>query len=599
MKSIVALLSRPWLALVAAIVFGIAMSFGSGSALQVATFFLINVLLAHSVNLLTGYAGQISLGHAGFFGVGAYACALLTRDYGLPLPLALAAAMALASVVGYLLSFPAGRVKEFYLAMMTLGFGMIFYEVAKEWTALTGGMMGLSGLPSPSLGTLAVFGMAVGPVAYLWIVLAIVVVVTVLLHNLIRSHFGRAYFAVHMSELAAGSVGISEAATKRSAYTLSAALAGLAGGCYAPLVAYLGPESFALSRSVEALAMTIIGGLGSLPGQVLGAALLTYLPERLQIFAEYQFMAYGAILAVFFLVLPKGLAGMFAAPPRFAKTDAVTSLAPPTSIRVPHSLGDGPLLRVEDITMNFAGLRALEEVSLQLERGRVLALVGPNGSGKSTLINVISGVYRPSAGRVVFKGEDIAGRKAHDVARRGIIRTFQDPRNILHFTVRENVLLGAHRLYRHGFLGAVCNSRAALREEAVFLHRVDEMLELGGLADLGDRVLGELPYGTQRLAEVARAAVSDPELILLDEPAAGLSDAELEKLAAMIRRLRERHLGIVLVEHHMDFLNDVVDGVVVLDSGKLIYRGDMDGMRRDPEVTAAYLGVADEGPTHA
>lgn len=598
MKSVVALLSRPWPALAAALVFGVAMSFGSGSALQVATFFLINVLLAHSVNLLTGYAGQISLGHAGFFGVGAYACALLTRDYGLPLPLALAAAMALASVVGYLLSFPAGRVKEFYLAMMTLGFGMIFYEVAKEWTALTGGMMGLSGVPSPSLRTLAVFGMAVGPVAYLWIVLAIVVVVTVLLHNLIRSHFGRAYCAVHVSELAAGSVGISEAATKRSAYTLSAALAGLAGGCYAPLVAYLGPDSFALSRSVEALAMTIIGGLGSLPGQVLGAALLTYLPERLQIFAEYQFMAYGAILAVFFLVLPKGLAGMFAAPPRFAKTHAVVSLEP-TPIRVQHSSGEGPLLRVENITMNFAGLRALDEVSLQLERGRVLALVGPNGSGKSTLINVISGVYRPSAGRVVFKGEDIAGRKAHEVSRCGIIRTFQDPRNILHFTVRENVLLGAHRLYRHGFLGAVCNSRAALREEAVFLRRVDEMLDLGGLAELGDRVLGELPYGTQRLAEVARAAVSDPELILLDEPAAGLSDAELEKLAAMIRRLRERDLGIVLVEHHMDFLNDVVDGVVVLDSGKLIYRGDMDGMRRDPEVTAAYLGVVDEESVRA
>lgn len=598
MKTVGTFLSRPWAVLVATVAFGAAMSLASGATIQVATFFLINVLLAHSVNLLTGFAGQISLGHAGFFGVGAYGCALLMRDYGVPLPLALAAAAALSSIVGYLLSFPAGRVREFYLAMMTLGFGMIFYEIAKEWTSATGGVMGLSGVPSPTLRTLSMFGVAIGPAAYLWIVLAIVAATTALLRNLIRSHFGRAYFAVHMSELAAGSVGISEAATKRSAYTLSAALAGLAGGCYAPLVGYLGPDSFALTRSVEALVMAIVGGLGSLPGQVLGAALFTYLPERLQAFAEYQFMAYGAILAVSFLVLPKGLAGVFTAPPRFAKIHAA-ALPSPLPVREPLPVADSPLLQAEKITMNFAGLLALDNVSLQLERGRVLALVGPNGSGKSTLINVISGVYRPTMGRVLFKGDDIARRKAHEVSRRGIIRTFQDPRNVPHFTVRENVLLGAHRLYRHGLWGAASNSRIALREEAAFLRQVDEMLQLAGLAELADWVLGDLPYGTQRLAEVARAAVSDPELILLDEPAAGLSETELEKLGVMIRQLRERRLGIVLVEHHMDFLNDLVDGVVVLDSGKVIYRGDMEGMRRDPEVAAAYLGIAAEEPAHA
>lgn len=567
---------------------GVAAEFASGSTVQIWSFLLINILLAQSINVLTGVAGQISLGHAGFLGIGAYGSALLMKNLGLPLPLALVAGAVMGGAGGWLLSFAAGRVREFYLAMMTLGFGMIFYEVVREWTSVTGGVVGLSGVPSPSLRTLSLFGWRIDPAAYFQITLAVVAAVVWLLRNVITSPYGRAFFAIHVSEVAAGSIGVARAATKRNAYTLSAALAGLAGGFYAHLVGYLGPETFGLHRSVEALVMAVVGGLGTLTGPILGAIVFTYLPEKLQVFAEYQFMVYGLILLLSFVLLPRGLAGLLLPRPRFSKD--VEALPPPPPAPF-AATGTGPLLSAEGVSISFLGLRALDNASVTLGAGEILGLVGPNGSGKSTLVNIISGIYRPGDGIVRFDGGVLTGLADHAVARRGVLRTFQDPRLVPSFTVRENVLLGGHRLYRQNPLAAALNLPNALREDAEMLGRAEAIMAMAGLSHLADTVVRDLPYGDQRMTELSRVILANPRLVMLDEPAAGLSEGELHKLGGLIRHLKAQGVGVILIEHHMDFLNELVDRVVVLDSGKVIYQGAMAGMYRDPAVVAAYLGT--------
>lgn len=351
-------------------------------------------------------------------------------------------------------------------------------------------------------------------------------------------------------------------------------------------------------RSVEILVMAVVGGLGSLVGQVLGAGLFTYLPQQLQAFNDYQYIVYGLILVFSFTFLPRGLAGLLGTQTRYSKHDQLSGQVPGLDTVLSRRSGSGQaLVEVCDVVMSFSGLRALDGVSLSVRRGTVTGLVGPNGSGKSTLVNVISGMYTPTAGDVYFKGEKISGWPAHRVARAGVTRTFQDPRNVPSFSVRENILMGAHRLYAHGAFAASVNSAVAQREEGRFLACTQGLMEAAGLSAYADDPVGDLPYGIQRLVEVARALASDPELLLLDEPAAGLSDTEAERLVALVRMARDHGVGVMLIDHHMDFLEELVDEVVTFDAGQEIYRGDMAGMRDDPSVIEAYLGK--EETSHA
>ena len=586
--------------LAAAVALGVLAQFASRSTVQIWSFVLVNALVAQSINVLTGVAGQISLGHAGFFAIGAYCSALLVKSLALPLPLGVAGATLLGAAVGWALSFAVGRVRELYLAMMTLGFGMIVYEIVREWNAVTGGVAGLSGIPSPALRSLVIFGWSVNDVAYFRIILVTTALVLWLLRNFLTGPHGRAFYAIHASEVAAGSLGIPRADTKRRAYTVSAALIGLAGGFYAHLVGYLGPETFGLNRSVEALVMAIVGGLGTLSGPLLGAIVFTYLPDRLQFFTDYQFMVYGLILLGSFALLPRGLAGLLLPRTAFIKPLSVrreSDVVAPPPMPVPASAAGGrgaPLLRARELSISFLGLRALVGVDLDVIPGRIVGLVGPNGSGKSTVVNVVTGIYRADAGRVEFDGRDIAGWSDDRIARLGIVRTFQDPRLVRQFTVRENVLLGAHRRYSQSALASALNRRDALREEQSRLAAADRILGQAGLAALADAVVAELPYGDQRMTEVARALLAAPRVLFLDEPAAGLTEPECERLAELIRQAKADGIGIVLIEHHMEFLDDLVDEVVVLDSGSAIYRGEMAGMYRSREVLEAYLGLPAE-----
>lgn len=597
------LLTHPVLILgvIAALFFGA--PFLENGTVQILTFLMLNIMLAQSMNLLTGIAGQISLGHAGFYGMGAYASAILMKKAGLPFIAAVPLAGVVGAMTGYLLSYPAGRVREFYLAMMTLAFGLIFREVVREWDDLTGGSIGLSGVPSTTLRNLNLFGHTLNAVDYFRVVMVVAAGVMWLVHNFIQSRFGRAFYAIHASEVAAGCLGIPRAGTKQLAYTLAAGMAGLAGGLYAHMIGYLGPESFDLARSIEVLVTTVVGGLGSMAGQIMSAIVFTFLPEKLQVFAQYQFIVYGLILAFTLILLPRGLAGLLLLPPRFIKPASVRAATGTDAVAIRPVQADAESrLVVEGVTMRFGGLTAVDNVSLELHPGRITALIGPNGSGKSTLVNVISGIYQPTAGSVRFFGQTITGLDDHKIAAAGLLRTFQDPRLVPRFTVRENLLLGAHRRFKSSGLAASLGLPSYVREEAAFLATVDAVTRMAGIADVADQPLESLPYGYRRLVEVGRALLAEPRAILLDEPAAGLSEAEMALLARMIRAMKDAGLMVLLIEHHMDFVAELVDDVVVLDSGRVIYHGGIEGMRQSPAVIEAYLGTSDdhaEGASHA
>ncbi len=582
--------------LVVGLLFGA--SYMRGGTVQILSFALVSILFTQSIYILTGMTGQISLGHAAFFGVGAYGTAILTKTLGLSLLVSIPIAGMLASLVAFILSYPAGRVKEVYLAMMTLGFGQIFLEVAREWTSLTGGVMGLSGVPSASLGTLLILGAKLTTVDYFRSLLLITVFAVFFVRNFSQSRIGRSLFIVHSSELAAGSVGIDRGRTKQLAYALSGLFAGFAGAFYAHLVGYLGPDSFTITRSIEVLVIAIVGGLWSIGGQIISAIFFTLLPEQLQIFTQYQFIVYGLILTFTLILLRQGIGGLLFAPPRFIRSHLqALSERQKMSSEFLRNNANSTQISVKDITMKFGGLVAVDNVSIDIPAHRITALVGPNGSGKSTLVNLISGVFPPTAGRVFLNDADVTGRSDVAMAKLGIIRTFQDPRLVPHFTVRENILLGAHAKMTYGWFEAGLGLPRANRQERLALQKCDSILELLEIADVADQAVQSLPYGYRRMTEIGRALMAGPKVILLDEPAAGLSDVEMSRLAEVLKNLKSFGITILLIEHHMDFLTDLVDEVVVLDSGSILFRGSMLEMRKDAGVIAAYLGV--EGVEHA
>ena len=572
---------------------------------QLSILFGINALLAQSINVLTGYAGQISLGQAAIYGAGAYGTGVLVVKYDWPIWASVPAGLVLALLVGAVMSIPAGRVREFYLAMVTLGLGLLAFQIMRQWADVTGGFSGLGNIPSPPLGNLAVGDHSVGLVTYYYVVLVLVVIVTWLLASIVKSYVGRSLIAVQESELAASTLGVDPARRKRLAYVLSAGLAGIAGVTYAHLVGFVSPEAFSVNTSIAILVFAVLGGMRTLAGPFLGAALLTYLPDQLQAFSEYQHLIYGLVLLLSFSLLPRGIAGLL--PYRTSLIHgsidrSKASLEPlverygalqgSTGSLEGTKAGDeaSGLLELRSIVQKFSGVRALDGVSMSVRRGTIHGLIGPNGSGKSTLLNVVSGVYSPDSGEVLLSGNRADGKPPHEVANLGVIRTFQHPHVFDELTVRENVVVGAERLFRTGLLPLMLRTRRSMAEERRLVRSAEEAIESVGLTELTHELAGTLPFGRKRLLEVARSLCAEPQLLMLDEPAAGLSEDDLLDLARLLQALRDQGMTILLIEHHMDFLLELVDSVTVLEDGQVIFDGDPADARHDPRVIEAYLG---------
>ncbi|MDQ3576495.1 MAG: branched-chain amino acid ABC transporter ATP-binding protein/permease [Actinomycetota bacterium] len=595
-----------------------------------AVYAVIYGLAAIGLSLLMGLAGQVSLGHAAFFAVGAYTQAILVTRHEVYGPLAAISAVVLAMLMGLLVGLPLLRLRGHYLALATLGLGIIVTVIAIE-TPYLGATSGIFGIPKPDFGG-RVYD---SPDEYLWLLTPVLVLGVILARNLVDSRIGRALGAVNDSEVAAETLGVDTFRLRLKVFVLSAGYAGLAGVFFAHWLAVVNPNSANFTLSVEFLLISVLGGLGTVWGAVVGGFAVEFLDEGLRDFipvivpgatGEVQLIGFGVILTLVMIFLPGGLhqafrslAGLRAGPlpgsvPTMATEEPAvgsdegkitTDLALQGST---DSDGEGPLLvrearpapgttllGVTGLTKRFGGVVAVDDVSFEVAAGEILALIGPNGAGKTTCFNMISGVTTPSSGSVVLAGHRIEGRKPHVFARNRATRTFQNLQVFGSSTVLGNVMVGRHLRSRVGLVRSMAGF-AARGEERDIVRASREVIDLVGLAEDAERPAGDLPFGRQRLMEVARALATEPDLLLLDEPMAGLSGAERRELARLLRRLRAGGMGIVLVEHDVEAVLALADRVAVLDDGVLIALGPPDEIRNDPAVLAAYLGVEDDDP---
>jgi branched-chain amino acid transport system permease protein len=525
------------------------------------------------LTVLLGYTGQISLAQATFYGIGAYAVALGTARFGLDWWVALPIGLLAAALAGIVLGMTTLKIGGHYLAMVTISFQIIFTQVATNWVPVTGGPDGITDIKRPGVGAPLDTAQR-----YAWFALAALLVVGVLAWLLKDGALGRAMRAVRENELAAEALGVDSLRVKVTAFSLSAAIGALGGAVYASGFRYISPDSFSLDNSVEFLAMALAGGSQSVAGSILGAFLLTFLPEWLRELKNIYLVVYGAIIILVIVFMPEGLWGWARlAGRRFARPAPLGRATAPLEVGGRGEAGE-TILELENLGKHFGGLKAVDGVDFVVRRGEIHALIGPNGSGKTTCINLISGLYVPTFGGIRFLGRPIAGVRPNRIARRGMARTFQNIRLFRELTVWENVLVGAQRSG---------GGEAAVRD------RARAALEFVGLAERAHAQCKNLPYGTQKLVEIARAVAGTPELLLLDEPAAGLNQSEKRELVELLERLHGQGLTMLLVEHDMSLVAQLSRAITVLNFGKKISEGKPEDVLADPVVVEAYLGNRD------
>ncbi len=520
--------------------------------------------------VVLGYCGQISLAQAAFFGIGAYGTALGTVDFHLPFVLALASGMAIATLFGLLLGVASLRLGGHYLAMVTISFQQILTLVLNNWIGLTHGPDGVRDIPRPSMLT--------SGSRYLALCLVCLVIVTWLIWRLKSSRLGRAMQAVRDNEIAASTCGIDVLRTKVLAFGLSALLGGLGGGLFAGAFGYISPDQFTFGESIVLLTMALLGGVQSPFGALLGTGLLVVLPEWLRFLKQVYLAVYGAAVILIMVFLPDGLWGLVT--PRLRRAAAATGPVPLLPLLNETALpSTAEALRIEGLAKHFGGLRALDGIDLVVRQGTVHALIGPNGSGKSTFINVATGLYRPTAGRITLAGQDVTATAPHIRNRAGLARTYQNIRVFRGLTVLDNVMIGAER-----------PGNDIATQPALVVDRALAALDFVGLRADANRLVGSLSYGHQRYVEIARALAGSPAVVLLDEPAAGLNLTEKQELGALLRRLKGHGLTILIVDHDMTLVESVADHITVLNFGRRIADGSPRDVLSHPDVIAAYLG---------